>query len=551
MIYISNDKKTNTLNRREFEKNYNTIKLYNYFIAYTSDYNLKNFRDLFVIYKGDSYINNTSISLSNFINNLNHIKEIEENISRLVGSYQIFIIDKNIFTVYQSLYKESDLYFYNKNDLFKLSSDIRELENKLTINKKFISKFIDETDDFGLDSPFTNIYNLPVGHQLQFYENNLSIKYIEFDKDENSIIDSIINNLNYFTKPNDKVYINFSGGLDSSILLYAATKIKNKINLTALHWYSKNELSDEIEIAKNTASQMKIKLVKKEQFDQSLPRDTFQPKIFISSPYQIHPLISGLIKETGFYDYKMKTSNLPKSKSFTGQGGDLIFLQNPSYNIFYDAVKEKGILEGIRALKNYSILKGKRFIPTIIKAASCSRKTLLNNESLEKNNISNRLLKKYNPNSAKYHHIRGIFYGLNNIKTYESMNYSLMHPLYLQNTISKVINLPTYKMINKDYDRYLIRQEFYDKSSLNIAWRQSKKSSSGLVFNFFLNNKKLILDYILNGIIIKYLKLNKNWIEEEIIQNSSIATTVNAGLILNILQLEIYYKQFSGVNHEK
>lgn len=146
--------------------------------------------------------------------------------------------------------------------------------------------------------------------------------------------------------------------------------------------------------------------------------------------------------------------------------------------------------------------------------------------------------------SAKYNYIHGVLTGLYNVKSTRNDGYKILHPLYFQNIVFNIINNSVCDMFNEEHDRLIIREQFYRQSQSEVAWRKTKRSSSGALFIFLNNNRELIYDYLLNGYVVDTLKINKNWLDEEISQNTMVGITNNCGVLMNILQLEIYYRQF-------
>lgn len=115
--------------------------------------------------------------------------------------------------------------------------------------------------------------------------------------------------LTYFSKPPKDVYVAFSGGVDSSVLLH--NLVKRGICTTILHVHHNTVWCDvELEFAKKEAKRIGLNLVEKRvpRFDKSVSLETFWSKhrndIFQSMD---KPVLTGHILDDAIEWYMMST----------------------------------------------------------------------------------------------------------------------------------------------------------------------------------------------------------------------------------------------------
>jgi hypothetical protein len=147
--------------------------------------------------------------------------------------------------------------------------------------------------------------------------------------------------------------------------------------------------------------------------------------------------------------------------------------------------------------------------------------------------------------SAKFDHLQSILTGLYQLKPNDGAQFRVIHPLFMQNILAGVMDEPVNRMFTADYDRIQMREAFARSSASPVAWRRTKRSSSGLVFAFFRNNEELLKSFLRGGLIASALNIENNWIDGQITKNASTVTTDEAGILLNILRLEIFARSYA------
>ncbi|WP_278491910.1 lasso peptide isopeptide bond-forming cyclase [Acinetobacter gyllenbergii] len=528
----------------------------NFYFEHDTSFDVCEHDNFCVIFNGEAFSYTSAKSLKSILFEVGSVELLLKEISDLVGKYTILIIYKNTLNVIQSLYKNIDIYYMVENDEFYVTSNLSALlsTGNFEIDTSYAYSFILNKRNFGLETPFKNVKIVPQGESCLFKSsNNISRSLVSFREiSKVNYIEEISKNINLFNLDKDSpLYVSFSGGLDSSVVLYSA--LMANFRPKAIHLLPPEEHSSELEIAQSVAKEFDVELlVFKHPYFLS-GRETFQPSTLTYNISDIHILSSGLCETSEIYNDLMKSEALPLGLTLTGQGGDFIFMQNPPENIGFDALKEKGLRSFLNKTKQYSLLKKARYFNILHKNIKNFIGNLFSDTSVYNNFFDNNvtlseskhlLLDSVSNKSAKYDYIHGVLTGLYSVKPTRNDGYKILHPLYLQNIVFNIINNSVCDMFNEDHDRLIIREQFYRKSQSEVAWRKTKRSSSGALFMFLNNNRELIYDYLLNGYVVDTLKINKKWLDEEISQNTMVGITNNCGIVMNILQLEIYYRQF-------
>lgn len=542
-------------------KNYNNsdefldFKIYGNFLYKITDFfkviEKENFK---IIYNEKAYNYYTGQSLKSDLENLKDLNKIYEVLKKTIGAYTVLILHESKVKIFQSLYRNIDLFYKIENQNIVISSEIKYLINNPKINLDYCYRYLIGENIFGLDTPFTDVKCIPQGEFLEFESFVLKKReIIGFTEIKNiNFVDEISKVIKIFTNnDNNPIYVYFSGGLDSSVILYSSL-ILNK-NVKPVHLLPTEKNSSELDIALKVASEFNRELTVLNHPDCLYSRKSFQPKKVINNINMLNVLDSdfGDVNEINFNI--LSGNSLPHGLTISGHGGDFIFLQNPPIEIGFDSLKDKGLLKFIKKTGQYSVLKKIRYSEVLyknflnffnknlrLKVKHTESPKFIESGIIDKHS----LLKEISSNTAKYQYIQGILTALYSIKGLNDTKYPILHPMCMQNIIFNIINNPVYEMFNADYDRIVLRSQFFEKSKSNIAWRKTKRSSSGAMFIFFNNNKELVKEYLLNGNVVDFLEIDKDWLYDQININSNISITNDCEFLLKLLNLEVFFKQF-------
>jgi len=115
----------------------------------------------------------------------------------------------------------------------------------------------------------------------------------------------------------------------------------------------------------------------------------------------------------------------------------------------------------------------------------------------------------------------------------------------MQNILAGVLGEPVHRTFPADYDRIQIRRAFAQSITSWVAWRGTKRPSSGLVFSFFRNNEGLVKCYLRRGTVASTIEIEDKWIDDTVTENANIVTTGEVGIVLNMLRLEMFVQSYA------
>ncbi len=442
--------------------------------------------------------------------------------------------------------------FYTKLDsgecLFSSEIEIliNMMKNKPGFNWKYFSSYLVHAFITTEQTAFDRIYELPHGCQISFNcVNNLMkrsivwnpLDYCQGYKDpenaKNNIIDITSNVIKSWTRNTDVVSLDFSGGTDSTSLLFLLNKILDKSQEIKLinMFHPDVSSSDERKYACATAKGLGLDLI---EFDHSkcLPYDPisttmrFKPNwpTSILTYLKIHNDISLLLKKSKNIIY------------MSGHGGDHIFLCAPPVTSLCDYLIEKG-REGFNTkLKEIYIMFRKplfSILQEIVKGFffyylyshynqflyvidNKKKAPWFNNEVflLEKQVCYHPFFYEENTTKilpGKFKLINDIYSGLSTIKTdiRDNGTNKVFFPLFSQPLLELVLSIPTYESYQDGYNRYLFRRAISDTFKTNSVWRKDKGETSGVMQRGLKKNEKRILDLCLEGKMVKQGLVNK------------------------------------------
>jgi hypothetical protein len=197
-----------------------------------------------------------------YIKNINHIFsgneiEIDKVLQQIKGHYYLFIFDdyKNQIWLSSSLFNFCPIFYFDNEDYFVASNNIKLLKqninNSLKINKNFIAEQIlfnyplfDDTIYNDLHLLEANCYIHKFDNKIKIYEHDILKKIyysinIEKAIDSDIIADSFVQNArDYF--PENKIAVSFTGGFDGRTLV-ALSKFLESDFITYSHGTHSNQ----------------------------------------------------------------------------------------------------------------------------------------------------------------------------------------------------------------------------------------------------------------------------------------------------------------------
>lgn len=471
-------------------------------------------------------------------------------VRRYWGNYLHVMVKDNIATILRDPVGQLPL-FYTQLDsgecLFSSEIEIliNMIKNKPAFNWKYLSSYMMHAFITTEQTAFDGIYELPHGCQLSYNPINRSIEcsvvwnpldYLQGYKDTKHATDDIINTtsnvIRSWTKNTDLISLDFSGGTDSTGILFLLHKILDEHQQIKLinMFHPDVSSSDERKYARATAKDLGLDLI---EFDQSksLPYDPVCNTVRFKPNYPTSLL--------SYLKINNDISSLKESSNIiymSGHGGDHIFLCPPPITSLCDYLIEQGgkgfnakaeeiysifreplfsimsdIIRGFISYYLHPNYRQSAYIISNYKKAPWFKDDVF---SLEKQMRYHPFFDKESTTKSlpgKFGLIDAIYSGLSTIKTVvrDDGTNPVFFPLFSQPLLELVLSIPTYESYQKGYNRYLFRKAISDAFNTNSVWRQDKGETSGVEQRGLKKNESRILELCLEGKIVQQGLINK------------------------------------------
>lgn len=499
-------------------------KLTLYYINDSQHINLikgKNSVFLGSIYNKESYRKVTPNDL-----NIN-LTENELN-NRFYGGFLAFILEQNSMIIFRDITGKVQLFYArldNGNIVF--SNSLAQLNyyisKKQTIDEYYLCSYLLHERVSDGKTFLKNVSELPSGCSLKISNNNIKINLhwdpekISFNKIKKHDIAFLMENvISSHIEPFERIVLNFSGGLDSTSILYSLlSSVKNHKNIELVNYYNEGFKSvNETEHAKKIASDLNIDLIEKAV---DLSNFFKYPDIsgLKSLPNIPSPLLISWNHEQNMNKYFDKGD---KHILINGFAGDQIFMQSPSIYSLADAYFDHGYKKLLQVAMNLCQIKRQTCVNLYIKnVIGVIKKLLLKNHYKDSSFFipdwaTKELIKKsnYYPSHPIYYksvkrfgkddHIYSIKSAIeyaNTVNTEISKN--VFHPFLQQPLIELALSFPSYDLFDEEYTRIPIRKSIHNYYNTNYVWRKDKGESTGVMLKIILNNYKYITSVCCDG----------------------------------------------------
>lgn len=571
----------------------NFIHQNNLVLAYTDTTSKKSIYfdrpDSFILCLGDVFINNNQK-----IKDTDHMPEkIEDLGSYFVdnywGDYILIGYDKRskLLSLFRDPIGQSHIFYIKIDSKLIFSSDIQLIKNYLGKNANYnIAYFIYYINNSFInvnETPFEDINEIYQGCRLTYFDNCIKLNQVwdplkhcrknisgydfknKFIQETSNIIDSSIS-------PFKKVVLEYSGGFDSTSLLYFLNShAKDKEILTINFYDRKVNSSNETSHAKKITNELGIKLEILE-LNSLLPFSPIDHTLYMLPNY---PTASMIFYKKESYVNAKYLDNQHKNEVIymSGHGGDNIFMCPPIQEAIIDYFIDKGIKGLSCKLQDLCFLERDAFI-NLIKIFIIGYKNYLsakifkhklgsitNNEQppwlsqkadFLKEKITPHLLttievKDILPGKAEL--LKSIMFGLSTIpKNLDGTN--TFYPFFSQRLIELCLTFPTYDTFTKDYDRYHVRSLISEHFQTQNVWRKDKGETSGILQRGLVKNKKRVLELCLEGRLSSNGFLDKNLLYQNL-KNLMCGYTDYQWQISNLFTSEMFIELWQSRIYEE
>lgn len=330
-----------------------------------------------------------------------------------------------------------------------------------------------------------------------------------------SLVNTISHVLEAHTKSAEEIYIEFSGGIDSTAVLLCTNNVLNSNqSLTGLHLYDPEvQAANELDLATKIGGSIGRTIIGINYLN-LLP---FKRPKGLEKPNKPSNMLPFQAQE------KYLNSCRKGNKSFRylhGHGGDNLLLDAPYNEILADYWMDWGF-SNIMCLIKDMVIRERMPIYYMLKDAMIgSLSPLFRIRYLEKTPSSlkipwfTRQLRKYYSIVPKHPYFekrrktppgkgkqivdmyRALDFVSNNIRTPGNYAFS---PFLSQPVLELIFSIPTYRHVSEGHTRYLIRKGIADRFKTDYIWRKDKGEHSSIIQKGMKENREYLLKLCLDG----------------------------------------------------
>ena len=497
----------------------------------------------------------------------------ENGIKKLEGMWSFYFYDctKQAGILCRDRFGEKPLFYYNENNEFIFSSEIKTIQKILDKKLKINTDKIDELLRFGYKSLykdnktyFNKIVNFPKSSYFLFKNNKIvkkkywKIKYEPngFSEKKNTlrIKDSLFKSIELRLRSDVPLAFMLSGGIDSNSLAFITKKYFNySINtFSVINKEKKYDESYYINLAKNELKsnhcQLKPNFKKIDFFSKLTDQIKYhdQPVTTINSLFQF--LLLEKVKKAGF---KAVISGLGADEIFSGYYDHHLLYLNEiknNKNLFKQSVKNwqdiiHPITKNQHLQKHDLFIKNKNFRKHIYQQTSFKENLFVKKKlfkfkeekycsSLMKNRMINEMTNEIVPNGLKEEDLNAMYNSIEN-----------RSPFLDTNLFQDCLNMPSRNYIKDGMAKWPLRKIVEGIVPDKIRLKKEKVGFSGNISDAIdLQNKK-DRDYLLEESEIFKIINKKSF--EKLINKKRSESGVESNFLFTFISSKIFMESFS------
>ncbi|KAF3998593.1 asparagine synthase-related protein [Glaciimonas immobilis] len=324
----------------------------------------------------------------------------------------------------------------------------------------------------------------------------------------------------------DGIIIEFSGGLDSTTLMYAAHEVAaiNDKKILAATWASNGcSSNDDVNHGAKIALSLGIEHV---IFDID-PDMLFE--VITVDKYPDNPSVAICFEKfrRSFIQKSIEKLNVKYPLILNGHGGDHVFYASPTVHMLREALKDKGLAFFLKKSLELSCYRRVGLVQVI--------KEYLQRKS-ETSYVKNRYIKPsicaayFDKHSTKYGHFgngeefrnhsieQALCENSNSKNRFE--NCHLSFPLTSSPVISYARDIPVYDLFNSTQDRLVFREEIFARCNSAAIFRRTKGHVTGVFQKSLYAKREKIRDLVYNGYLYEHEILDLDKFESTLISSS-------------------------------
>ena len=448
-------------------------------------------------------------------------------------------------------------------------------EIKVQINWNYLAKTIKYTKASLLETGLINITQIAAGDYIQvnatkmeeiqfrswkpeIFINNPIEEYEEAKKCLSNVTHAAVKAQ---SEAYERIQVNLSGGLDSSILLASLRKIHPPSKIYAFHINSAEGDLSERHFAQDIADMYDVKMHTLNKYSESTDNI-----IEILNPLSPIPNGDKMSGETYNNTILKFPDSMGANAVLTGQGGDQVFFKKPQISMLFD-YKESNIIDinYLKILIDTARVTGDSVWNLLKKRGSMKRHRYRYTDNPIGNIFLSReideRLGEININQShpwfcksssfpfgKYHQLQHFsFFGRLYISKYsdDCLSYDNVMPFISQPLMETVLSIPSYILLTNGRNRGLAREIFRDMLPLKIYNREMKGYVTKTYFKNLVKNLKTLRPFLIDGLLVKEGLLDKKALEESLNEDTIITKQVG----MQLMQLVGYEKWVRQMHH--
>lgn len=472
--------------------------------------------------------------------------------SNSIGYFTSIVFEEDTLDIVRSLYRSTDIFYTEMNQMMFVCSELAVLVAlrggvaSQRIDAEYCRNFIAHQQKFDGHTLFEEIREVMLGERIRMPKSS-TIDATFFNRPiepGGDVVDTLRDTLAAFTQPFDCTTLMFSGGLDSSTLLWSL--LANGTKPLVLHSESGPEARDSeyreaAAVALDLACEIQRFVPEQEDYSHAFTISSDSPS---SSPCDI----------SIFRSSNRTRSRLQIDEAtllITGHGGDHVFIQNPGSNACLAALQAGRLREYVQTVRKLARLKGRRGLEIVhhnfrVLAGACLPSDsypawLPRSRCPTIGQAAHYLIRGLDHRTAKYSHISAILQALQTARASRDAP-PMLAPLLLQNVIGHMIGVPVQDTFTETHDRVVLRESIYRQSGKSFAWRRTKRASSALLFEMLAQSEANLSDLVDSSQFVQFLHIDRDELLADVRHNCQVALTESFKNIVNLYKIETYLR---------
>lgn len=431
----------------------------------------------------------------------------------------------------RSLYRYQDIYYWQNGPEFIITTDlhvIAAISEKHEICADFLSLFVNNHPSACFTSPLSTIKKLEGGCELTYSDSRFCIRPLQTLACRGGDYLETMMDLLKSVSLNRQIYLHYSGGMDSTLLLLLLKEAG--INFTALHY--------DAYIFENDSEKLLAESVCKKygiEFHVIKPTLFFKNQIARAShPMDVSAFHTDLSSET----FRFSDISSAEALVLDGQGGDSLFVQNPSEKVGFDFLRRGKFFSAYSRLSDLSQLKNRNLADLILRN---SRRLFGRNSDQITNSFGHPLTESVDEHLSQYDYNCDLISMMEKMPLAGSTEYSSFSPILSLNSVRNFMSYDYHKNYSDEDDRLKIRNMLYKRFQEPIVYDKRKRSSVNVLYQMLERQKDFIRAVIEDTSLPELAGFDLHLLRSSLEMNASVRIDENAVRLMRLADAYRYY----------